>query len=150
MIFITCSTVTPGFGVRIVSTPVIFGRGGACGGAGWPCAMGARTIPNASSRYNISIFIIVELLRFLTEIGVLLWYPRVPHTSKTQERGESFRTRSFFLSAGRTQASSLWYYTVPETSRRGGWLRHRRQNAVRKAGTKPRCASASLRRPLRR
>src|SRR5580704_9013106 len=27
MIFMTCSTVTPGFGVRIVSTPVILGRG---------------------------------------------------------------------------------------------------------------------------
>src|SRR5437879_9424708 len=58
MIFMTCSTVTPGFGVRIVSTPVILG----CGGVDWPCAMGARTVAKASSRYNISIFIVQLLL----------------------------------------------------------------------------------------
>src|ERR1700731_2061090 len=58
MIFMTCSTVTPGFGVMIVSTPVILG----CGGVDWPCAMGARTVANASSRKDISIVDIVQLL----------------------------------------------------------------------------------------
>src|ERR1700747_915813 len=58
MIFMTCSTVTPGFGVRIVSTPVILG----CGGVDWPCARGARTVAKPSSKYNISIFIVQLLL----------------------------------------------------------------------------------------
>src|SRR5437879_3348764 len=43
MIFMTCSTVTPGFGVRIVSTPVILG----CGGVDWPCAKGASVSERA-------------------------------------------------------------------------------------------------------
>jgi hypothetical protein len=49
-----CSGTIPGFGVRIVSTPVIVGFGGV----DWPCAKGARTVANASSEYNISIFIV--------------------------------------------------------------------------------------------
>src|SRR5580700_4074676 len=76
MIFMTCSKVTPAFGESIASTPVILG----CGGVDWPRAMGARTIANASSRYDISIFIF-QLLGFLTEICVLFWYRWVPHTN---------------------------------------------------------------------
>src|SRR4029077_12899219 len=67
MIFMTCSTVTPGFGVRIVSTPVILG----CGGVDWPCAMGARTVANASNRKDISIVDIVQLLLIPHGIWIL-------------------------------------------------------------------------------
>src|SRR5216684_2055255 len=77
MIFMICSTVTPGFGVRIVSTPVIFGWGGGCGGEDWPWARGASTVANASSGYNISIFI-DQLLLISCEI-IMLWYQWVPH-----------------------------------------------------------------------
>src|ERR1700722_16223316 len=84
MIFMTCSTVTPGFGVRIVSTPVILG----CGGVDWPCARGARTVANASSRYNISIFI-VQLLLILHGIWILrgtTWYHAASLDAREEKR----------------------------------------------------------------
>src|SRR5260370_18375831 len=67
MIFMICSTVTPGFGVMIVSTPVILG----CGSVDWPCAMGARTVAKASSRKDISIVDIVHLLLIPHGIWIL-------------------------------------------------------------------------------
>jgi hypothetical protein len=50
--------VTPDFGVRIVSTPVILGRGGV----DWPCAKGARTVAKATSGKDIAMFIVTLLL----------------------------------------------------------------------------------------
>src|SRR6266851_1957720 len=54
MIFMTCSTVTPGFGVRIVSTPVILG----CGGVDWPCARapGPSRTPSAGRTFQSALF----------------------------------------------------------------------------------------------
>src|ERR1700736_4820524 len=79
MIFMICSTVAPGFGVRIVSTPVILG----CGGVDWPCARGARTIANAGSRKDIAMFIVFSsfdsgwnLDPVLVPLGTTLWFRR--------------------------------------------------------------------------
>src|SRR5258708_10395377 len=88
MIFMTCSTVTPGFGVRIVSTPVILG----CGGVDWPCTIGARTVANASSRYHISIFI-VQLLLLPHGIWIFEWYHWVPRASLDDREDNRLRPR---------------------------------------------------------
>src|SRR5580704_1733832 len=110
MIFMTCSKVTPAFGESIASTPVILG----CGGVDWPRAMGARTIANASSRYDISIFIF-QLLGFLTEICVLFWYRWVPHTNlDAGEEKRLLRAKKLAKKRkGHGNSQRSWYYTVP-------------------------------------
>src|SRR6516164_5670403 len=87
-------------------------------------------------------------------IWILLWYQWVPRSSLDAREGKrlphaeksSQKTESSRKLTNRKDVVLYGTRIVQET----GWLRHRCQNAARKAAMKPRCASASLTRPLRR
>src|SRR5262245_24413845 len=133
MIFMTCSTVTPGFGVRIVNTPVILG----CGGVDWLRARGARTVANASSGNDIAMFMFSSFAystEFVFASGTTWYHMPV----RRWQRRKGYAKNLAVVLCGTTG-----------TSRRRCWLRRYQKPAKELTATR-RYASASLMRPLRR
>src|SRR6516164_2545067 len=92
-----------------------------------------------------------RLLYFLTEFGSCVGTIGY-HTLIRCRNLAKVSWLATFFPAGQAKRKPLPCGTIryQRRQREAEWLGHRCQNAARKAATKPRCASAFLRRPLRR
>src|SRR5689334_10122944 len=145
MIFITCSTVVPGFGDSITSTAVTSGFGGV------DCApaTGATIIPNASSSCDIPICgnsMCIVSVPFFPSRFLFIGTARY-HYELDAAKNEKLRqgTKNFHHGMSKTLAGRehFWYYMVPTPP--GGCPCHETQYAGN-LPAKRRCANASSRR----